>query len=324
MASNLPFGSGRSDRFASKAHLPTSAPFRARAMARYPAGYAGRPAEGWTVVPVSRRLTAHRHWLPGHPVPARDLGLRHLRLTGQRLTALPDPDGVSTFRMREQRPGWAPPRPPRPAVLTRPTKICPAAACRSSTARPCTLVLIPSPRALGNEASAGVHSRSPVRPSPRLRSRMERARFGFSPELRTPQLPATHVRAGTGLEHWPGAIAPTSSALQSASSLTTCDLVSHVLSPVISDEPQLASSPALGPSRPAARGKTTSALMDTVLTTHHGRARHPISGLSSRPPAGARSHPRTQSPGCLGVLTRQRLPEPSLPHGAHVPLGLTR
>ena len=34
-------------------------------------------------VPVSRRLTAHRHSLPGHPVPARDLGLRYLRLTGE-------------------------------------------------------------------------------------------------------------------------------------------------------------------------------------------------------------------------------------------------
>ena len=112
----------------------------------------------------------------------------------------------------------------------------PAAACRSSTARPCTPVFIPSAGALGNEASAGVHSRSPVRPSPRLRSRMERERFGFFPELRTPQLPAAHVRAGTGLEHWPEAMPPTSSVLQPASSLAPCDLVSHVLSPVIPHE----------------------------------------------------------------------------------------
>ena len=82
MASNLPFGSGGSDRIASKAHLPTSAPFRVRAAARYPAGYAGRSAEGPNLVPVSRRLTAHRHSLLGHPVPARGLGLRYLRLTG--------------------------------------------------------------------------------------------------------------------------------------------------------------------------------------------------------------------------------------------------
>src|SRR5688572_22688772 len=37
--------------------------------------------------------------------------------------------------------------------------------------------------------------------------RMERAPLGFSPELRTPPLPATHVRVGTGHEHWPGAYA---------------------------------------------------------------------------------------------------------------------
>jgi hypothetical protein len=97
--------------------------------------------------------------------------------------------------------GVGAPSTPGPAVFTRPAKICPAAACRSSTARPCTPVFIPSPEALGNEASAGVHSRSPVRPSPRLPSRMERVRFGFFPKLRTPQLPAAHVRAGTGLEH---------------------------------------------------------------------------------------------------------------------------
>jgi hypothetical protein len=63
-------------------------------------------------------------------------------------------------------------------------------------------------------------------------------RFGFFPELRTPQLPATHVRAGTGLEHWPGATPPTSSALQSAHSLATCNLVSHTFSPVVSNQHQ--------------------------------------------------------------------------------------
>ena len=83
MASNLPFGSGGSDRIASKAHLPTSAPFRVRAAARYPAGYTGRSSGGADhLVPVSRRLTAHRRSLLEHPVPARGLGLRYLRLTG--------------------------------------------------------------------------------------------------------------------------------------------------------------------------------------------------------------------------------------------------
>jgi hypothetical protein len=35
--------------------------------------------------------------------------------------------------------------------------------------------------------------------------RMEQGPLGFFPELRTPPLPATHVRAGTGQEHGPGA-----------------------------------------------------------------------------------------------------------------------
>jgi hypothetical protein len=49
----------------------------------------------------------------------------------------------------------------------------------------------------GRDESA-VHSRSSVRPSPRLRPGWIEGRFGFFPELRTPPLPATHVRAGTG------------------------------------------------------------------------------------------------------------------------------
>jgi hypothetical protein len=53
-------------------------------------------------------------------------------------------------------------------------KKSPVAACRSSTARPYTPVLIPSSEAHNNEASTGVQFRSPVRPSPRLRPRMER------------------------------------------------------------------------------------------------------------------------------------------------------
>jgi len=40
--------------------------------------------------------------------------------------------------------------------------------------------------------------------------RMERAPLSFSPELRTPPSPATHVRVGTGLEHWPEATPPAS------------------------------------------------------------------------------------------------------------------
>ena len=179
---------------------------------------------------------------------------------------------------------------------------CPAAACRSSTARPCTPVLIPSAGALGNEASAGVHSRSPVRSSPRLRSRMERERFGFFPELRTPQLPAAHVRAGTGLEHWPEAMPPTSSALQPASSLAPCDLVSHVLNPVIaSKQPQHVSR---SQHRiPAAVQENYQRPNKAVLTSPH-EAGHDIQQRSTPPylPGGCRGwFPGTWESGGAGM-----------------------
>jgi hypothetical protein len=44
-----------------------------------------------------------------HPVPAGELGLPHGRLTGPSIGS--DSDGVSTFRMREMRPGRVPSMP---------------------------------------------------------------------------------------------------------------------------------------------------------------------------------------------------------------------
>ncbi len=107
-------------------------------------------------------------------------------------------------------------------------------------------------------------------------------RFGFFPELRTPQLPTTHVRAGTGLEHWPEAMPPTSSALQPASSLATCDLVSHILSPVITHEQLQWPSRSRCQSPSAASGRTISDLIKQC-SRHHRRARHPSSDQLSRP-----------------------------------------
>jgi len=108
-------------------------------------------------------------------------------------------------------------------------------------------------------------------------------RFGFSPELRTPRLPATHVRAGTGPEHWPGATSPTSPALQSTHSLATCSLVSHVLSPVIAHEqPHPLSRPRCR-KQAAASGRTISDLMKLCSphpegTTSQQRSILPVTG----------------------------------------------
>ena len=236
MASNLPFGSGGLTASLQRLTCPRQHPFGPGHQARYPAGYAGTASGGaGMAVPVSRRLTAHRHSLLGHPVPARDLRLRYLRLTGPPDGA-PDPDGVSTFRMREQRPGWAPPRPrgqrcshgrrrsARPP-LAAPPRLGPAP--RYSSHLP-GLWVTRHQRGFTHVRPSGL----PLACAPGWNGPASASSLSFAPR----RLPATHVRAGTGLEHWPGAMPPTSSALQSASSLTTCDLVSHVLGPVITCE----------------------------------------------------------------------------------------
>ena len=112
--SNLSLGSPHSRRRCSKAHLPTSAPFRARPSGRHPAGSLPRPHGATATRDRSRCLSAtgirflgiltRRGFRPSHDRPTRPTGL--------------DPDGVSTFRAHETRPGWAPPNPGARGVHT--------------------------------------------------------------------------------------------------------------------------------------------------------------------------------------------------------------
>lgn len=110
----------------------------------------------------------------------------------------PDPDGVSTFRTHETRPGWVPsiPRgrrcPSGPATITDPRL-------------PYLIGNVPAPRhndpsceALLHEASTRVQAIHPSGLPLARHSRMERERLRLSPELRTPPSRATHVGAGTG------------------------------------------------------------------------------------------------------------------------------
>ena len=195
----------------------------------------------------------------------------------------------------------------------------PAAACRSSTARPCTPVPIPSPELWVTRHQRGF---THVRPSGlplACAPGWNGTRFGFSPELRTPRLPATHVRAGTGLEHWPGATSPTSSALQSTHSLATCSLVSHVLGPVIPHEQSHMFSCPRSRISPAACGRTISALMKQCSRpTPGGRARHPSSDQLSRPAGRGTISAQGFTVQAPRVLTCRRLPGPSLPDGRPV------
>src|SRR5664280_563918 len=74
----------------------------------------------------------------------------------------------------------------------------PVAACRFSTASSYTPALLPSPGAHSDETSSGVQLRSPIGLLLTCGPWMEQGPLGLNPELRTPPLPATHVRAGTG------------------------------------------------------------------------------------------------------------------------------
>jgi hypothetical protein len=122
-------------------------------------------------------------------------------------------------------------RPPMPQDDGVPTAghVPPAAACRFSATSPAPWHCNPSPRLTltrRHQGFAGVHpSGLPLT----CDHRMERRPLGLNSELRTPPSPVAHVRAGTGIEHSPGATSSLPPILQTTSPLATCDLVSHHL-----------------------------------------------------------------------------------------------
>ena len=162
----------------------------------------------------------HRHPLLGHPVPP---GVSAPLTIGLPDPHGPDPDGVSTFRACETRPGWAPPI-PRGQRCSRDRRGSPVAACR--------LFQRPGPITRSSSRRSGLamtrHHRgfTRVRPSglPLARSlpRTERGPLGFSPELRTPasRTRRAHVRGGDRSRTLIRNYAPGITGLQSASSLT--------------------------------------------------------------------------------------------------------
>ncbi len=84
----------------------------------------------------------------------------------------------------------------------------PVGACRSSTASPCTPLERPISKVRIHETSTEVHAIHPSGLALTCSPRMERGPSGLNPELRTPPLPATHVRA-RAIEHRPGITLPT-------------------------------------------------------------------------------------------------------------------
>ena len=173
----------------------------------------------------------HRHSLLGHPIPAGELGPPHGRLTEPRVRT---PNGVTAFRTHELRPGWAPSLPrgrrcsSRTGATSRPA---PAASLRLVPFPPPT---VPPARMLLNEASTkGSHVFArPVFPSP-VAARMERAAASAFPRASHPadQEPTTHAEVETGhrARTWNYSLNITFELiLQSCSSLTACDLASHI------------------------------------------------------------------------------------------------
>ena len=99
---------------------------------------------------------------------------------------------------------------PGTVVLTRPTNSPRPPPAASQRHCPCTPVLLPSSEAPSNEASLRVYCiHPPGLPRPVAPGR-NRHPWALPPELQTPPLLATHVRVGTGIEHWPGATPSTS------------------------------------------------------------------------------------------------------------------
>jgi hypothetical protein len=165
IAPNLPIGSKASANRLQRLTRPTSAPFRARASAPVSGQLCGRPLE---VRPSSRVPVAFRPagvGFLGHPVPAGEFGSPCGRLTGH--AAVPGPRrGFHVPHAQDATGEGAPSAPERrcPTAGSMPTsRRLPLPSGQSYTP-----ALQPTHGAHLDEASSGVHSRSPVRSSPRL------------------------------------------------------------------------------------------------------------------------------------------------------------
>ena len=182
--SNLSLGSQGSRPRRSKAHLPTSAPFRARPLDRHPAG--SPPPAAWSSGIVSRG-----------PVAFRRTGIRFLGILSRRgiapllrsayRTGFGPRRGFHVPRIRDAT-GVGAPSTPRPAVFPRPADRLrsPLAASPSGQAlSPGSSSRLPR-LAMTRHHQGFTHVRPSGLPLARLLPRTERGPLGFFPELRTP------------------------------------------------------------------------------------------------------------------------------------------
>ena len=165
--SNLSFGSGAQGplRFTgSPVHV--SAPFEARAPGPVSSQLSSNDGleEPFKVVLVSCRLSPAGIRFLDILFPPENSALLTVGLP-TRHQGGPDSVGVPMFRTHEMRPGWVPPLPRGGGVL--PTSAAsPIGACRFPTASPIPRCNLP-PAELLITGHTKIHSRSPVRSSPR-------------------------------------------------------------------------------------------------------------------------------------------------------------
>src|SRR5664279_124802 len=110
----------------------------------------------------------------------------------------PDPGGVTTVRTHQPRPEWVPPlsRGRRCSLGRQEIAARRLPLFHGQPLQPCSNN--PSARLACDETSTEVHAIHPPGLALTCNPRMERGSSGLNSELRTPPLPATHVRAGTG------------------------------------------------------------------------------------------------------------------------------
>ena len=203
LVSNLPIGSGVRTRFASTGSPgPRQRPFGPGTPARIRPVIREPPAEEPVIrsrFPAAFRPPAFASW-----AILRPLGNCAFLTVGLPARTRAGPRRGCHVPHGETRPGWVPSI-PRGRWCAPGRSLTPAGTCRLPAASPCYPAAASHRReSTYHEASSRVHSRSPVRSSPRLCPPDGTGALGLYPGLRTPRLPTTHARAGTVHAHWTG------------------------------------------------------------------------------------------------------------------------
>src|ERR1700730_575298 len=268
IASNLPF---RFQRFLTallqRLTCPRQRAFAPGHPARYPASYAGPPSRGLEYrAPVSCRLSAAGLRFLGILFPPGNYAIVPSVL----------PAAVTSARTQTGLPRSAQSRRARTRVLSFPRDQWCSHGRHNLRDRHLPLLhgTGPAPRhsshlsgGVDNEASTRVHAVHPSGLSLARGPGWIENRLGFFPGLHTPQLPATHARAGTGIEHLPGTTHPASTS-----------------------PPIVESSRTVGP-RFALSRSTSGARAAAVLPPATGRRRHRRRAGLRRAVRGRRSFP---------------------------------